>query len=250
MPFRKARAKISFLAKETGSGYSEPLDFPNLPSTCTAGTCRKKKLWDQLSIFSSQASVNGTNHTRPRERKTPTNSAESARNNGEEELPHDLIELGKTPSQEEFDIVSKNTIPFTSQLTADFLETPDMIDDSVNEDDIVHEMANMTIQNNFLYADKKEEQTVPSGEDVIPGNLKNGQSDDSYGNETKDNESLGPVRAINDEFMESTNEVGVKIKYGGYIMAGFSSEHRSFSPSDVEYMKLCVKALESLFACD
>lgn len=42
----------------------------------------------------------------------------------------------------------------------------------------------------------------------------------------------------------------IKTRHGGYIMAGFSLPHRSFSPGDIEYMKLCVKGLDSIFACN
>lgn len=46
------------------------------------------------------------------------------------------------------------------------------------------------------------------------------------------------------------SDIKVRVKYGGYVMAGFSSVNRKFSPSDVEYMRICVKALESLFTCE
>jgi hypothetical protein len=39
----------------------------------------------------------------------------------------------------------------------------------------------------------------------------------------------------------------VKLRRGGYVMAGFSIAHRTFSPGDVEYMKLCARALENVF---
>lgn len=41
--------------------------------------------------------------------------------------------------------------------------------------------------------------------------------------------------------------VKVVNRYGGFVMAGFSVIHRLFSPVDVEYMKLCVKALDNVF---
>ncbi|KAA8908903.1 hypothetical protein TRICI_004716 [Trichomonascus ciferrii] len=40
----------------------------------------------------------------------------------------------------------------------------------------------------------------------------------------------------------------IKTRHGGYILAGFSLLHRSFSPGDIEYMKLCVKGLDTIFA--
>lgn len=48
---------------------------------------------------------------------------------------------------------------------------------------------------------------------------------------------------------KETSSVIVKAKYGGFVIAGFSSASRSFSPGDVEYMKLCIKALDNIFSC-
>lgn len=41
----------------------------------------------------------------------------------------------------------------------------------------------------------------------------------------------------------------VKTRMTGYVMAGFSTAQREFSPADVQYMKVCARALESIFEC-
>lgn len=48
---------------------------------------------------------------------------------------------------------------------------------------------------------------------------------------------------------KETSSVVVKARYGGFVIAGFSSINRNFSPGDVEYMKLCIKALDNIFSC-
>lgn len=40
----------------------------------------------------------------------------------------------------------------------------------------------------------------------------------------------------------------IKVRHGGYVMAGLGVLHHSFSPGDVEYMKTCVKGLDNILA--
>lgn len=53
-----------------------------------------------------------------------------------------------------------------------------------------------------------------------------------------------PQRRVNQNL-----EFSVKTRLQGYVMAGFGTNPRAFSPAEVDYMKVCARALESIFGC-
>lgn len=233
MPFRKSLAKLYFrptdqkiVLNSSGNNTS-----PKFPALCSVGKCRKRRLWDQLSLFSL-----------------------STRRDNQE-----FTQLYKTAP------VGAITAPFGESNVASLsapgifcpFETVDSDVDMASEEELSQEMAKMGIKtpvpleddNHEVLQKINNEQITKDVINLIPKVKPNFQEQHDFREE-----KIGQyveIDSIRDKKTLELKDLGVKvkIKYGGYIMAGVSHDHRSFSPSDVEYMKLCVKALESLFAC-
>lgn len=233
MPFRKSGVKLFFGSiNNEHENYSLELpESPLHPVSCSARGCRKKKLWDQLSVISLSP----------------------------EKLPKVFTNPQKTaPVRPIVEVFDKYKTSLSAPGAFLPFETEESDEDEMLQIDLLaQQMDNMGIKNP-IPQDPFGQFNSFSGEEK--SRLQGGYWRSEHGLDLEDEHCIeleaGEGTQIIKETVDNKRQMALmpqgvkaKLKYGGYIMAGFSLEQRSFSPSDVEYMKLCVKALESLFAC-
>lgn len=237
MPFRKASPKIHFTLLQSAEEETEPIDFPHLPSTCNTTTSRRKRFWDDESVVSS--GLVGQNTVRETEDSSSGDST-------------------KTLKLEMFPQAGKNTPNAQGTTKKASVSFEDEVKTSPNDESGMAHSSDgspLDLWNSFEALDSGSttpkqsiaSQASETGDQELASNMSSMHIEERKSHDLNEVISVRPIA----EDSEVEEDIApVKVKLGGYIMGGFSKQRRSFSPGDVEYMKLCVKALETLLFCE
>lgn len=217
MPFKRTPPRVHVKVNDTKS--IAPQKSYTVNSTPATSNTARKRFWDQLSLHSFSKRQNSARHF----------------------LSHHTAPIGleREIDEVEYNEISKSApggfTPFEIDKSLDFYKRPSNVL-SIDIDDEKFETESQKIeQERLAYEDRKN--VVKLSEKL---NSLNFESQQLYEDSPDDEELQNDGEII-------SRGTKVKIKYRGFVMAGFTFESLEFPSKDVEYMKFCLRALESLF---